>query len=253
MILSWYRQNANDFGIVRATVLLSRVAWRRAVVKSCNRLLPARVECPCCGWKGNRFLDYIEMGYAIRNSECPQCGSHSRHRAFFLWLSNDFQIAGKSGTALIFAPERALAVLWATARNLQTVKIDIERTRGVDVMGDVMRLPFAAEIADLVWCHHVLEQVPDDHQAMTELARVLKKQTGEMIFSAGITQDLPTREFAKADVGLSGNKRSYGTDLPQRLRAAGFEVKQLNYEVGEQEMARYALYEEPFFLCRRCG
>ena len=249
MILSWYRQNAADFGIVRATGLLIRVAWRRAFVKAGNALLPARVECPCCGWSGNRFLDYKEMSYSIRNIECPQCGSHSRHRGLYLWLRDGYRLADKSGTALVFAPERALASLWANAPGLQTIGTDIEAARDVDVLADVMRLPFADDVADIIWCHHVLEQVPDDQQAMTELRRVLKQDAGTLVLSAGISGDAITREFGRAEKGLSGNRRSYGADIADRLNSAGFTVRQLDYGLNEAAMVRYAIRAEPFFLC----
>ncbi|HYX27780.1 MAG TPA: class I SAM-dependent methyltransferase [Pyrinomonadaceae bacterium] len=251
MILAWYRQNSAEFGRLVATSLLLRVIWRRSFVNSCNALLPARVECPCCGWSGNRFLDYIEAGYSIRNIECPQCGSHSRHRALFLWLRNDFQIAQKSGAALIFAPERALATLWSSAPNLRKFKIDIEPVRDVEMLADVMSLPFADEVADLIWCHHVLEQVPDDRRAMRELRRVLKKQTGQLILSAGPVAKSLTREFANAGQHFSGNRRSYGMDLPRRLGEAGLEVTQLYCEISEQDSRRYGILKEPFFLCRK--
>ena len=249
MILSWYRQNASDFGIARASSLLVRVVWRRTVVQACNGLLRPRVECPCCGWSGNRFLDYKEMSYSIRNIECPQCGSHSRHRAFYLWLRDDFGLEKKSGTALVFAPERALASLWASAPDLQIIGTDIEAARDVDVLADVMQLPFANEVADLIWCHHVLEQVPDDHQAMTELRRVLKRDAGSMILSSGMSGDSITREFGRSDKGLSGNRRSYGADIADRLKRAGFTVRQLDYGLNEAAMVRYAIRAEPFFLC----
>jgi len=251
MILSWYRQNTKDFGILRATSLLLRVVSRRAIVNARNTLLPTRVECPCCGWVGNRFLDYKEMGYSIRNIECPQCGSHSRHRAFFLWLRNDYQIADKSGTALVFAPERALASLWATAQGLQTFGIDIEPTRDVDVLADVMRLPFGADAANIIWCHHVLEQVTDDHQAMTELRRVLKPETGQLILSAGLSGELSTREFGRSEKGLSGNRRSYGADIAERLAKAGLVVNQVSFGLAAEAMTKYAISDEPFYVCRK--
>ncbi len=251
MILSWYRQNATDFGIVPATSLLARVVWRRAFALTCNTVLPTRVECPCCGWSGNRFLDYSEMGYSIRNIECPRCGSHSRHRAFYLWLRDEYQIANKSGIALVFAPERALAGLWAGASGLRIFGVDIQRTRNVDVLADVMRLPFASAAADLVWCHHVLEQVADDLQAMKELRRVLKEKTGIMILSAGMSGNPLTREFGRAEKGLSGNRRSYGADLGDRLAQAGFEVRPASYGLSEEAMVKYAIKSELFYVCSK--
>jgi SAM-dependent methyltransferase len=189
------------------------------------------------------------MGYSIRNIECPQCGSHSRHRALYLWLKDQFQLANKSGTALVFAPERALTSLWTDSKGLQTIGTDIEPSRDVDVLADVMWLPFASEVADIIWCHHVLEQVPDDHRAMTELRRVLKRDKGIMILSAGLSGDSLTREFDRAEKGLSGNRRSYGADISDRLMNAGFAVRQLNYGLSEAALVKYAIRNEPFYVC----
>ena len=191
------------------------------------------------------------MGYSIRNIECPRCRSHSRHRAFFLWLRDDYRIADKSGTALVFAPEGALSSLWASAPGLKIIGIDIEPARDVDVLGDVMHLPLVAEVADIVWCHHVLEQVSDDRLAMTELKRVMKSRTGQLIFSAGMSGNLSTLEYGKSDKAISGNRRSYGADLAERLSSAGFVVEQLSYGLGDDAMAKHAIRSEPFFVCRK--
>jgi SAM-dependent methyltransferase len=166
-------------------------------------------------------------------------------------LRDDYHIAEKSGTALVFAPEKALASLWKSASGLKTIGIDIEPTRDVDVLGDVMRLPLIADLADIVWCHHVLEQVTDDHQAMTELKRVLKSRTGQLIFSAGMSGDLSTREFGRSEKALSGNRRSYGADLAERLSTAGFVVEQISFALEDEAMTRYAIRSEPFYVCRK--
>ena len=251
MILSWYRQNVSDFGIWPATSLLWRVVWGRAVVKASNALLAKRFECPCCGWQGRRLFDYVEMGYTARNASCPQCDSHSRHRTFFLWLRDSYKIEKATGTALIFAPERALEPLWKMATTLRPVKIDIEPSRGVDVIADIMQLPFASALADFVWCHHVLDQVPDDHVALAELKRVLKPKTGNLFVSVGESTLPETREFGISDKALSGNRRVYGSDFPDRLKAAGFSVQFLDGGLGEAERHRYALNRERFYLCRK--
>lgn len=250
MILFWYRQNVSDFGLWPATSLLWRVFWGRVVVKASNAFLPKLFECPCCGWEGRRLFDYVEMGYTARNASCPQCDSHSRHRTFFLWLRDRYQIEKATGTALIFAPERALEPLWKAATALRTVKLDIEPSRGVDVIADIMQLPFTSELADLVWCHHVLDQVPDDHVALGELKRVLKS-TGDLLVSVGESTLPETREFGSSDKALSGNRRVYGADFPGRLRSAGFTVQILNGGLNEAERRRYALKSEHFYLCRK--
>lgn len=251
MILSWYRQKISDFGYLPATSLLWRVVWGRAVVKASNALLPKRFECPCCGWKGRRLFDYTEMAYTARNASCPQCDSHSRHRSFFLWLRDRYQIEKATGAAMIFAPERALEPLWQMATALRTVKVDIEASRGVDVIADIMQLPFASASADLVWCHHVLDQVPDDHVALAELKRVLKPTTGELFISVGESTLPDTHEFGRSDKALSGNRRAYGSDFPDRLKAAGFTVQVLDGGLNEAERHKYAVNDEHFYLCRK--
>jgi SAM-dependent methyltransferase len=119
----------------------------------------------------------------------------------------------KSGVALILAPEKALAPIWSTAEKLIVYKMDIELSRGIDVQANVMKMPFASESVNLVWCHHVLEQVPDDRLAMQELYRILDSRSGELVISAGLSANQTTREFGFADKGLSGNRRSYGADF----------------------------------------
>lgn len=250
-MLSWFRTQVKGHGLLPAARLLSRVVRYRIPVVLSNRLLPDKLECPCCGWKGRRFLDYIGLAYRVPNAACPSCDSHSRHRALYLWLKNEFQIEKKSGRALIFAPERALAPLWQSARNLRVIKIDIEATRGVDLLADVMRLPFANESVELIWCHHVLEQVEDDRAALRELYRVLAPTAAELLVSVGLTGQETTQEFGYANKMLSGNRRLYGSDFTKRLEEAGFRVKPMTYALSTEECERYAVYPETFYHCTR--
>lgn len=248
-MLAWFRSQVDAHGLLPATRLLVRVVRYRIPAELGNRLLPNRLECPCCGWQGRRFLDYIEVGYRVPNAACPNCDSHPRHRGFHLWLRREFHLEGKQGRALIFAPERALHQLWQSARNLTAIKVDIEAARDVNLLADVMQLPLADESLDLVWCHHVLEQVVDDRAALRELYRVLKPLAGEMLISAGWTGREETQEFGYANKRLSGNQRLYGRDFGQRLSAAGFVVKPMTYNLSAAECDRYGVDEETFYYC----
>lgn len=249
-MLSWFRAQIRNHGLLTALRLLAFVLQNRLTVALSNKLMPAKLECPCCGWKGRRFFDYIEAGYRVPNVACPQCDSHSRHRALYLWLKNQYQIGTKRGRALIFAPERALASTWDEAPQLQTIRTDIEPLRGVDLLADVMQLPFLEESVSLIWCHHLLEQVADDRAGMRELNRVLSP-TGELLISAGISDSETTQELGGADKTMSGNWRLYGADFTQRLEESGFEVTPMSYDLSEAELKRYAIYRENFFCCRK--
>ncbi|MEP6568897.1 MAG: methyltransferase domain-containing protein [Acidobacteriota bacterium] len=250
-MLSWFRAQVKDHGVLTATRLLTRVVRYRIPVVLSNRILSDKVACPCCGWRGRRFLDYIEVGYHVPNAACPNCDSHSRHRALYLWLTNDFGLQTKNGRALMFAPERALAPLWESAQNLHVLKVDLETARGIDLCADIARLPIVDDCVKLIWCHHVLEQVEDDRAALQELYRVLDPTGGELIVSVGLSENETTREFGRANMALSGNRRRYGGDFGQRLKQAGFQVTPVTCNLSAGELARYAIYPETLYRCTR--
>jgi SAM-dependent methyltransferase len=249
-MFSWYREQLREYGAPTATRMLARAARSLAWARLANRVLPPRVACPCCGWEGRKFYDYVEAGYTARDEACPRCDSHARHRSLYLWLRDEFRIKGRTGSALVCAPERALAALWDGALGLEVCRVDVSPARGVDVLADLQRLPFEDARFDIVWCHHVLEQVEDDTAALAELRRVLKP-SGAFIVSAGMSGEARTREFGFSDRKLSGNRRQYGQDFPARLAAAGFEVEPIRHDLAEQELRRYGV--RPFDRAYACS
>lgn len=251
MIFSWYRQKVDEFGLLPASRALCRVAWNRAYVKTVNALLSQRIECPCCGWRGRRLFDYVEIGYTAKNIACPRCDSHARHRTLFLWLRDRYQVEQKKGRALMFAPERALAPLWRTASELSIIRIDLEPSRGVHVIGNIMKLPLATGFARIVWCHHVLDLVPDDREALKELTRVLDPEQGELIVSVSEGPEPATTEFGFANAVMSGIRRSYGADFIERLAGAGLTATRVDTGLTPADRLRYGLVDEPFYLCRK--
>lgn len=250
-MFTWYLIQIRNHGVLRATLLLGRVSWRRAFVIVANAALPAKLTCPCCGWQGRRFFDYIEMGYAVPNAACPLCDSHSRHRALFIWLRDEYRISEKSGRALVFSPERSLAPLWETATALEIYKVDLEPDRGADVLADLVRLPFAGDVADLIWCHHVIEQVGDSHVALRELYRVLATGAGELIVSVGEGTQESTVEFGFSDQAISGNRRRFGADFPRVLTEVGFDVHPITAALSGEDCLKYGILPEPFYRCMK--
>lgn len=250
-MIGWYRTQIREFGVVAATRLFGRVAWARSNAGLQNRLLPKRLTCPCCGWQGRRFNDYIELGYALPNAVCPQCGSQPRHRAFQLWLQQTYRLKDRHGRALVFAPEQVLAPLWATAEKLRVVRVDIAPGPGVDLLADLTRLPLAPDSIDLIWCHHVLEHIEHDRVAISELCRVLRPQTGELIVSVPMELGTKTREFGFADPRQTYHWRMYGDDFADRLAEAGFTVETHTHHLPPAEMQRYGIWPERFYVCRK--
>lgn len=247
---TWYRTQWKELGVVDATVLLFRVLSSRVVVNIANGLLPARVSCPCCGWKGRRYYDYIEAGYSVPNAACPHCDSHPRHRRFYLWLKNEYALMGRLGVGVIFAPERSLQSIWDNVPNLRIFRVDFYPTRGVDFLVDIQRLPLADDSVDFLWCHHVLEHIENDRTAMCELNRVVRSGTGELIVSVPMAPGTRTVEYGFANSRESGHWRLYGDDFVDRLAAAGFMVRAIDYTPPGTAAANFGS-AEPFYVCSK--
>ena len=252
-MLTWYRHQVRQFGIVTATVLLFRVRTSRIFVDLFNKLLPPALTCPCCGWSGRKYYDYIEVGYKVRNAACPQCDSHPHHRRYFLWLTREYKLNEKTGVAVVFAPERAFEPVWQSARGLRVFRVDYETTRGVDVQVDLQQLALTTDAVDLIWCHQVLEHIEDDLAAMRELNRILRPGTGELVVSVPMIKAAATIEYGFADPMESGHWRIYGDDFVSKLEASGFEVKKVDFAVAEGEAAKFGTSAEPFYICRKRG
>jgi len=252
-VLYWYREQVRQFGFVSATILLYRVATSRIFVNLSNKLLPASLSCPCCGWSGRRYYDYIEIGYTVPNAACPQCDSHPKHRQFFLWLTREYKLNEKSGVAVIFAPERAFDPVWQRTKGLRVFRLDYEKTRDVDAQIDLQQLGVASDAVDLVWCHQVLEHIEDDLAAMRELNRILRPGTGELVVSVPMISAPETVEYGFPDPKESGHWRIYGDDFAARLEASGFRVKKVDFVVSEKEAAKFGTSDEPFYLCRKAA
>ena len=198
-------------------------------------------------------MDYIEIGYRVNRAACPQCDSHSRHRSMYLWLNEEFQIADRAGSALIFAPEKALNPVWESATKLKVHRVDIVPDRGVNILADIMRLPFLTDSVDFIWCHHVLEQVPDDKTALAELSRVLRSDGGVLVLSVGMSNADVTQDFGFADKTLSGNWRRYGADFIGRMQTAGLNVKPITHKLSDLQRREFGIFPETFFYCTRAA
>lgn len=249
--LIWYREQISRHGPMKATATLFRTLGSRAIVRLMNTFGPARVSCPCCGWEGNRFSSYIEDGVALRNAECPRCNSHARHRALMFWLQNQGKswLTSREGLGLIFAPERALTSAWDSSPQLRIIRIDYARSRGVDLQGDIQRLPLATNCIDVIWCHHVLEHVCDDNTALREMFRVLRAGTGELIVSVPTNSEPLTQEYGAPNPCEFDHWRTYGLDFPEKLRRTGFRVIPLDLGLTHKLLCRHQVSVEPVFRC----
>lgn len=185
------------------------------------------VECPCCGWQGPAFLATSPGRHLSLNSSCPDCDSRSRHRGLALMLPS--LLEGKSGKFLLFAPEKViLDTLVKTNVTVQTT--DLNRLDVDFANEDIQKLSFNDETYEALLANHVLEHIPDDLQALCECYRVLEPGGIALLTLAGDFSQQETHRLNKPD--WLGHYRSYGLDVIDLFREAGFEVEAVNMGAG---------------------
>jgi len=130
-----------------------------------------------------------------------------------------------------------------------------------DLRFDIAEIPLPDASYDLIVCNHVLEHIPNDLKAMTELRRILHP-SGVAILQCPIDSSLAqTQEDLtitdpderRRRYGDADHVRQYGRDYGDRLGAAGFHVERntLARELSVLEATRYGLMQdEEIYVCR---
>jgi SAM-dependent methyltransferase len=220
-----------------------------------------RVECPCCGARLRKFVP-IARSYDP-DLECPRCGSYSRHRQLWLFLTQRMRVLSERLALLHVAPEVFFHRRLERAPNLRYVSVDLHAPHAME-RADVEALPYVDGSFDAVVCSHVLEHVNDDRGAMSELWRVLKPG-GWAVIQAPVDRSMATtredpdvrdpHERARL-FGAEDHVRLYGRDYVPRLEDAGFEVSVVPFhsEIAPDLRERYGLLAlEDVHLCRKAA
>jgi len=124
-----------------------------------------RVECPCCGAKLRRFIEYPSL-------YCPRCGSYERHRLLALQLRAHPALLAPPIKLLQVSPDRPLERL-VTRPGIERVSIDVDNPQ-VELEMDVRELTFEDGSFDAALALHVLCEVDERERALSELHRVLR-------------------------------------------------------------------------------
>lgn len=171
--------------------------------------------CPCCGsYTEGLFLSY--NGHSDR--QCSVCKALERHRRacavlgsgklrhnglpFFQANNPKDRAAGLPFRLLHFGPFQHMATeinkasSIATNFNIDQISVDfLQKGSGQGnptvFFGDVTDLAFPDEFSDGVAIFHVLEHVADLTKAISELARVLRKETGWALIEVPCSLSLP--------------------------------------------------------------
>tara|TARA_B110000003_G_scaffold226839_1_gene227915 strand:- start:1378 stop:2145 length:768 start_codon:yes stop_codon:yes gene_type:complete len=213
---------------------------------------------------GKSYRKFLPYGYEKirKNVLAPGTFSLERHRLFWIYLKNETDFFSSTKKKLLhFAPEQAFINQFKKIKNLDYTTTDLKSPLA-DVKADICNLPFKDNEFDYIFCNHVLEHIPDDTKAMSELFRVLAPN-GIGIFQ--IPQDL-SREVTFEDHSITDPKerakifgqydhvRVYGRDYFEKLRKNGFDVTAVDYtkKLSKEEIEQYRLAQgELIPVCRK--
>ena len=211
---------------------------------------------------GNKFTDPIDgsgyrkflpygYGKTLRpNALCPGTLSLERHRLLWLYLDRETHFLNQELKVLHVAPEQVFFRKFKRLQRWDYTTTDLNSPLA-DVVADICDLPFQNNQYDLILCNHVLEHIPNDLKAMTELYRVLKK--GGTLIAQVPLNDENTKTLENDSIndprdrtrffGQYDHVRLYGQDYYKRLKSVGFSVERvfLQSQLTTEEIKRYVL------------
>ncbi|PKF61724.1 SAM-dependent methyltransferase [Psychromonas sp. psych-6C06] len=183
-----------------------------------------RFECPICQYSGP-FMDVRPTTGIRKNAMCPSCKSLERHRLQFLVLETIIkELEPKSIRVLHFAPEPFLEKYLSNKfKSYETADLNM---KGVTHNVNLENLPFKSESYDFVFASHVLEHVPDDQKAISEIHRVLSSN-GIAILPVPIVSE-KTIEYPEPNPYEAYHVRAPGWDYSERYKKQFSKVKDFN-------------------------
>lgn len=218
-----------------------------------------QVECPCCK---STFSSFASYGQKTReNILCRWCLSLERHRALWLYFHQKTSLPTAKLKVLHFAPEHQFQKWLKNAPNIDYISADLDMPTAMVKM-DITKITFNDNTFDVIICNHVLEHIPNDAKAMSELYRVLKPGGWAVLE----TPMLPNEEYkTREDLTITDPQerirlfhqadhvRIYGMDKKERLEKAGFEVHLDRFvvDMGEELVERYRLAREYIWIGRK--
>lgn len=128
---------------------------------------------------------------------------------------------------------------------------------------DITNIPFEDNTFDMIMASAVLEHIPDDKKAMSELYRVLKPNTGVAFLQVPIdttrfiTLEKPeynTPELRSKYYGQEDHVRFYGLDYPEKLRDANFFVEEIAMGniFDDDDIEKFGLFKNVKYpVCRK--
>lgn len=225
-----------------------------------DKLEIPKKECPICKKQVNVFEPYGEKPRP--NAMCPSCRSLERTRAQYLYWEKRIPLISSPIKLLHFAPEQPVRSLFENNAYIDYYPVDFNKNYyGIRDVVDITQIQYEAETFDIIICNHVLEHIPNEQKALSEIHRVLKTDgvcyLSVPTFNIEKTFENPeynTAELRSKYYGHRDHVRKYGQDVAERL-ASVFNVEKVDLikEAGveKENIKKYGLKKEIVYCLRK--
>ena len=102
---------------------------------------------------------------------CPKCSSLERHRLLWPYLQRGNGLGGSAKKLLHVAPEPLFTRLLTGIPGIEYLSADLDSPLAMTRM-DITDTQMPDCSFDVIVCCHVLEHIPNDAKAMSELRRI---------------------------------------------------------------------------------
>jgi len=217
-------------------VFLRKVNWRlRYFILIFGKSYKEKVFCPIAN---KEFKTFIKIGNELRT---PSNGAKNRQRLVWLYLTKELNILQDSLRVLHIAPELSYFEILKKQKNINYFPGDkmvagYSNQKGINNI-DLTELNYEDNFFDIIVCNHVLEHIPDDIKAISEMYRVLKKG-GKAIVTVPIDENLE-KTYENPNItsptdrekhfGQWDHVRMYAVDIKQRFADNGFHTELIKY------------------------
>lgn len=221
------------------------------VLRLFERLVkPKRVACPVCGWTGWQFRAFVHEHGVTKYAMCDSCRTGSRARAL-AWYLRQMSRLRQGLICVDFGPRLPYEVIFREY-GCQLLNVDLVMGE-IDIRMDITNLAFKDNSLDLVICYHVLEHVPQDLSALSELHRVLRP-SGELLLQVPWDpRKKVTLEYSGRDWEPKDHVREYGYDILEKIAEAGFDITLRDDTDGltASERTAYGIHSAVSFICKK--
>lgn len=213
-----------------------------------------------CPVNDKNYRTFIKDGLLLLSLDL---GARERHRFIWHYLKNHTILFRQNKISLLhISPEFCFYEKLKEKKNIHYFPVD-KFEPGYDYQSltenfDLLNENPEPEQYDFIICNHVLEHITDDKTAIENLYKLLKYGGNAIVSVPILPNNAPTYEDysitspkeRKKHFGQWDHVRYYGTDISERFKKAGFDLKTINSldYFNESEREKFGIPDESWLF-----